>query len=691
MLNKLKRNFLSKTFVNYGLIGMTGVTLDFLIYLLLVKIGFHPIYASAISVSIAITNNFILNAVFNFKTKDQLLRRFVNFYGVGCIGILVTSIILFIGHDILGAGAVTVKVISIPFVVGMQFLLNKKISFSQDTSVKKRGLAFAKRISIKMSLFFAEKAFLIVVAGTLFFLTLISVMFTIDNWWEVTTINSLYSILILLIACLTLFGVLIVLSSWLGNKRARPWVTLKIVIGAQLVFGFLYICLIEGRVIHAADPAILLDSTNQARLTAYLQAFPHQISYTLLIRLSEWLFGQGCLLFLYILNLASLIAVTVSVSKLTHYIFRSSITTVIANLIMGISSLYMLYYIPFIYGDLIGLGFLLVGLWLLLSCGQELKLRMVFAAILFIAAILVKSSLMIPAVVALAIWTYQCIGISKFRRVLLGGSVIAVITLGVSGLQSFAISMYEVKYHVKISKEYVVPKIAWVAMGLQSGPVNNADIYYSTRAKSIQSIQGAPAPGAWQYFVNNVRDKNRTTEEMGKISTQYVKKSISEFANNPGYTLSFFAYKSAYQWADPTYETRTYISSNGDEIGVGRWMTMKVSEASKVLITVNDSNSYFRQAITWLGDVLQTILYLSAGWGVLFVVKRLRDNRSAFSLAFTLAAIFMSGFLMYLLWEVAPRYSIPFVVIIIPLAAYGIHNFMLYSHKTIVRFLIPRG
>ena len=65
--------------VAYGLIGLSGATLDFLGYLVLYKyFGVAPPLASFISVTLGITNNFILNSRFNFKVSDNLWARFAS-------------------------------------------------------------------------------------------------------------------------------------------------------------------------------------------------------------------------------------------------------------------------------------------------------------------------------------------------------------------------------------------------------------------------------------------------------------------------------------------------------------------------------------------------------------------------------------------------------------------------------------
>ena len=81
-----------RQFLVYCLIGVCGVTLDFLLYAGLVKwAGMHHQLANALSYSAGTINNFFLNAAFNFRTRDRLLARFVSFYAVGLLGLAVSA------------------------------------------------------------------------------------------------------------------------------------------------------------------------------------------------------------------------------------------------------------------------------------------------------------------------------------------------------------------------------------------------------------------------------------------------------------------------------------------------------------------------------------------------------------------------------------------------------------------------
>lgn len=132
MIRKFISLLTNREFIAYSFIGLSGVALDFIIFLILIKLGVPAIIASVISVSAGIINNFFLNRHLNFKRKDHTLRRFFTFYLVGLTGVVLSVLFIGVLHDIFGMSSVLAKVISVPFIVVFQFWFNKNASFAAD-------------------------------------------------------------------------------------------------------------------------------------------------------------------------------------------------------------------------------------------------------------------------------------------------------------------------------------------------------------------------------------------------------------------------------------------------------------------------------------------------------------------------------------------------------------------------------
>ncbi|MET8075147.1 GtrA family protein [Streptomyces sp. NPDC005303] len=125
------RRRLSRQLLSYTLIGGSGVALDLVVFLLLHNAaGMNEQIANAISTTLGIANNFVLNARFTFERRDRLVVRFLRFYAVGLTGIVLTNLLFFAFTDGLGIDANLIKAGSLPLVLALQFVLNRKWSFA---------------------------------------------------------------------------------------------------------------------------------------------------------------------------------------------------------------------------------------------------------------------------------------------------------------------------------------------------------------------------------------------------------------------------------------------------------------------------------------------------------------------------------------------------------------------------------
>lgn len=116
--------------IKYAMVGVTGICLDFAVFFLLnKKLGIHYEIANIISVSCGITNNFFLNAFFNFKRKDRLLFRYIQFYAVGIGGMSANAFLLFICIELFHFEVFVTKLLVGLCVAAGQYVMNKTFSF----------------------------------------------------------------------------------------------------------------------------------------------------------------------------------------------------------------------------------------------------------------------------------------------------------------------------------------------------------------------------------------------------------------------------------------------------------------------------------------------------------------------------------------------------------------------------------
>lgn len=116
--------------VTYMVIGLFSAGIDYLAYSILVDtFGIRYFIANIFSVHCGILSSFILNRQFNFKVKDNPIVRFISFYLVGLLGLVISSGLLILLVEAARLDKSIAKVISIIFVAMIQFVLNKTITF----------------------------------------------------------------------------------------------------------------------------------------------------------------------------------------------------------------------------------------------------------------------------------------------------------------------------------------------------------------------------------------------------------------------------------------------------------------------------------------------------------------------------------------------------------------------------------
>lgn len=129
MIIQKKVFYLFKQLFLYGIIGAFSSGIDAILFHFLVyRVNIYSIVANIFSVLVGILISFFLNLNFNFKVKDRVFVRFLSFFAVGVLGLLLSTGIIALGEKLDWDIFIT-KIGSIFIVAMVQFILNKLISF----------------------------------------------------------------------------------------------------------------------------------------------------------------------------------------------------------------------------------------------------------------------------------------------------------------------------------------------------------------------------------------------------------------------------------------------------------------------------------------------------------------------------------------------------------------------------------
>lgn len=152
-LTALAKSNTLRQLIIYSIVGGVGFVIDFGVFYLLnnfleVQYPFAPIASDLVNNSLttetintntshiissilAITNNFILNSYFTFKVTDHKLKRFLSFFGIAAVGLIISTSLLTFFIQTLGLSDMLGKLIATCIVAILQFGFNKFFTFKQ--------------------------------------------------------------------------------------------------------------------------------------------------------------------------------------------------------------------------------------------------------------------------------------------------------------------------------------------------------------------------------------------------------------------------------------------------------------------------------------------------------------------------------------------------------------------------------
>ncbi len=128
---RLDVRLLARQLVGYAVFGGAGALTDLCVYFLLVRgLDSPAVGTNVVSVCCGISVSFLLNSRFNFKRTDRPTVRMMRFFTVGLSGLVLSTVLLAVLVRETDLVAQWAKLLTIPPVTLLQFLLNRGWTFS---------------------------------------------------------------------------------------------------------------------------------------------------------------------------------------------------------------------------------------------------------------------------------------------------------------------------------------------------------------------------------------------------------------------------------------------------------------------------------------------------------------------------------------------------------------------------------
>lgn len=375
----------------------------------------------------------------------------------------------------------------------------------------------------------------------------------------------------------------------------------------------------------------LLKGINERWITGYMSVYPFQNGLVLFDALLILVFKDMAELAFQYANVLFFIIAAFAVYKSYKLAFEKS-----DKVGIGVWLLLILFYpfamfVLFCYGTMIGFMFAAIAIMCLLQYFKSDKIKMLLlAAIAMSLSMFFKSNYIIVIIGMCIFLLYNALTKKSVRSFIGIVLIIGIYMLSNLGLNSLVSAI------TKTPVADGIPKIAWIAMGIQE--TSNAPGWFTNYNGYI-------------YEKNN-RDKDATV----KACEELISKRVKFLVTNKRQGARFYYKKITSEWCVPDWE------------GINLQERMMLAQDNPLKKLVNWDNA---NLLKYILNIVQTII----NFGILaYIVYGLKDVSKVGIYELIFAVMMIGGFILFLIWEAKSQYTLPYYYLIIPYAVLGWQN-----------------
>lgn len=359
-------------------------------------------------------------------------------------------------------------------------------------------------------------------------------------------------------------------------------------------------------------------------LSEYMQSYQQQLSLAFVFSMIFRLIHFDIMQVLRVLNIICNILIVIAIYKINSQISKKYNTNKVLLMALMLTFISIPMLLTFIYGDIPSMALCLFSVYFIMKYIDTNKISNFFIASIFsmIAYMMRMNSLIF--IIATVIYLLLNL-INNFRkeenkkRIL--DIFIVILYIVISIIPSALVKNYYLdKYNLDKTKTY--PNESYFLMAMEESPNGNG--WYNSEIA--------------EYALKNP-DKAKDEYK------EKIKNRLTFFSQNIGYTFNFYTMKLASMWTENTYSA---IFNNS-------------LEENKTIENFTKPLTFYQKALLILTCFLSLIVLI--------------QNRKNLSFdVIYLITIFIGGFAFHILWEAKSRYIIPYILVLIPIAAININK-----------------
>ena len=361
-------------------------------------------------------------------------------------------------------------------------------------------------------------------------------------------------------------------------------------------------------------------------MEAYFYMCPQQYGLAFLYECVLWIWESYHLM--QYINVIFLLMILFFGYKLSEDLFESTRAGFYTVLVMNLFVPLFLY-VNFVYGELCTTAMSLCSAWAVLRWMQKGKKRYVVTAVIAMTlAIMVRMNMVIVAI-ALAI----VLLIFTLRNKNWKACVVAVLLFVVpfSTIEAVELS-YELRSGLEVGRG--IPTIAVVAMGMQQS-WHGAGVYNAYNHQTFWNAGGGD------------------TDKAAEVAWEYVRGRIREFKADLPTTRYFYQSKIWEQWN---------VGSFGSLFMTNHFESAPFAPTQELY-----GGELKYRFLEWVNYYV-FVIYLGATIYSLYGLISQKELKKTL-----LPMVVIGGMIFSLLWEAKPRYVFPYIVMILPAVAMGLH------------------
>ena len=373
-------------------------------------------------------------------------------------------------------------------------------------------------------------------------------------------------------------------------------------------------------------------------INSYLYRFPHQLGLVTYERIILALTGAKNAKIFFLLNFIMIIAINYLNWKITKKLFDNEEISKI-SIVISFLFLPQFFSILFVYGLVPGLFFSMIAIYCLIAYFEKRQLRFLAGLIIaLICATVIRNNYIILVVTISIILILDAINHKAFPSFL---GIIVLFTM-LSAVNTSINSHY--KNLSNGSDISGTPHIAWIAMGLDDNP------------------KSPRLPGWYDESIDNVYVENKGDFEKIKILSQYkVKERLDYLTGHPKYAWDFFATKVLSTWTEGLFQSIWSGPAPALNQGVRTFLWKSVY-----------NGKFFYKFFSLFSTAILFLIYFGS---LVFLFYLVGSQKVVNSLIFYPYIYFSGGFLFHLIWETKSQYAYPYIVLLFPVAAFGLFKF----------------